>query len=155
MRVCVETELITYPAQMCADLFSRRVFRRRGIAELFEQRHVDQRLAVAGYAGVPVPVPRSTEVRALFDDLKVRDTGAAQFDRGQKPGDAAAHDQDVDRLRRRRSVGGNLDIGVTRELGEQTLDGDVLRVAHRIESLVSFQPILFGELTFAVVGVDR
>src|SRR3981189_3664181 len=37
MGICVEAELITYPAQMCADFLSRRVLRRRRIAELFEQ----------------------------------------------------------------------------------------------------------------------
>src|SRR5258705_3288226 len=67
MGVCVEAELVTYSAQMCADFFSRRVFRRRRIAELFEQRDVDQRFAVTGYAGIPVPVPRSTEARGFLD----------------------------------------------------------------------------------------
>src|SRR3981189_3153534 len=30
--VCVEAELVTYPAQMCADFFSRRVLFRRRVA---------------------------------------------------------------------------------------------------------------------------
>ena len=64
--------------------------------ELFEQRNIDQRFAVTGYAGIPVPVPRATEVRAFLDDLKARNAGASQLHRGQQSGDAAAHDQDVD-----------------------------------------------------------
>jgi hypothetical protein len=154
MGVFVEAELLTYPAQMRTDFLSRCVFHRRRIAELFEQRDVDQRFAVTGYAGIPIPVPRPTEVRTFFDDLKVRNAGAAQLHRGQQSGDAAAHDQDFDRLRRRRSVERNLDIGVTREFGVRPLHGDVLRIALRIEPLASFYSILFGELAFAV-HVDR
>jgi hypothetical protein len=76
-----------------------------------------------------IPVPRSTEVSAFFDDLKARNAGASQLRPGQQSRDSAAHDRDVDRLRRRRPADRILDVGVAREISERALDGDVLRVA--------------------------
>lgn len=63
-------------------------------------------------------------------------------------------DHDVDRLRRGCSGGWVLDVSVTTEIGELTINADGLRIARRLESLGSLGAILLGQLTLAFL-VDR
>ena len=81
-----------------ADLVSLGVSLGRHVAGFLEQRHVDVRFDVARRTGVAVPVPRPAEVAADLDNANTLDTRLAQPRCSQQTAEAAADDQDVNRV---------------------------------------------------------
>src|SRR2546430_9014533 len=60
------------------DFGRMRIFLRRHVAGLFQERHVDHRGRVALRAGIAVPVPGAAEIAALLDDADITDAGFHQ-----------------------------------------------------------------------------
>ena len=92
--VGVEVEGAGQQLGVLEDLGGAGVALGRHEAGLLEEREVDVRLDVAHAARVAVPVPGATEVARLLDDPEVGDPVLAEVDRGEHPGEAAAHDHD-------------------------------------------------------------
>ena len=69
------------------------VFARGDVAHLLEQGHVHVAFDVALSPRIPVPVPRPSEVAALFDYLDISDSPFEQLDRDQLSAITSADDE--------------------------------------------------------------
>ncbi|MHC2243038.1 hypothetical protein ACVJH7_002345 [Bradyrhizobium elkanii] len=140
-RVVIEIELPADPLAVREDLGRMRVFLRRHVAGLFEQRHVDHRRRVALRAGIPVPVPGAAEIAALLDDADILDPGLGQPRRSGEPGEAAADEGEGDVVGLRRALNDRR-VGIVEIMRELALDLEILVVAVGTQPLVAFLLIL-------------
>src|SRR5580693_7298832 len=127
---------------MTTDLIAGSVLEARNLADLLQQRHIDQGLAVTGDPGVTVPVPGATEIATRFDNPEVSDSGPAQLDRREQSGDPATDDHDVHQVGARVPDDRCVRVRVSGEVGERSIDRHVLPVPVRVQALVAFLAIL-------------
>ena len=95
-RLLVEFVMAADAARMLEQFRRLRVFRRRQVAGLLEQRHVDIALGIAGRARITVPVPGAAEISALLDDQKIVDAFFTQARAGQQTRKSAAEADEID-----------------------------------------------------------
>jgi hypothetical protein len=81
---------------MRVDLRAPRVLPVGHVLHLVQQGQVVIRQDVAGYSGVPIPIPGATDVAATFDDSNALNPLVAQPRRCQQGGEAAADEQHLD-----------------------------------------------------------
>ena len=89
-----------------------RVFLRRDIVELFEQRQIDVGFDVALGAGVAIPIPRAAEITASLYDANVFDARVAQSCAGLQTAESTTYHHHVDLVGHRLALDCGLDIGV-------------------------------------------
>ena len=114
----------------------------RHVVEFFEKRYVAVGVVVALDPGEPVPVPDTAEVAAHLDDPDVLDAGLPQRDRGEKPGESSAEDQDLGLGRQRVALherGVRIDFGVRGQVGGEF---EVLRRPVSAQAFVPFGAVL-------------
>jgi hypothetical protein len=140
-RIVVEIELPPDPLAVRQDLRRMRVFLRRHVAGLFEQRHVDHRRGVTLRAGISVPVPGAAEIAALLDDADILDAGLGQPRRSGEPGKAAADKGEGDVIRLRCALD-HRRVGILEIMRELALDLEILVIAVGTEPLVALLAVL-------------
>jgi hypothetical protein len=144
-RVLDQVEPLGQGLEVVADLVAERVAVLRYAVELLQHREVDVGLDVAHHPRVAVPVPRPADAAGMVDDPYALHAGLAQVGAGQHPGDAAAHDDDVDLLDDRLALDPGRE-GVRPEASEVLVAGEVADVGP-----TGYEPLVpLGQ----VLGVD-
>src|SRR5215472_3975719 len=94
--------MLSDPLGMLEDLGREGVFFLRHIPRLFQEWQINIGLDVALRAWIAVPVPSPTEIPGLLDNTDIGDTDRLQPRCGEESTKAAAHDQRVQVLVKRR-----------------------------------------------------
>src|SRR5262249_23611524 len=123
----------------------KRILLLRDVAGFLEQRQVDVRFDIALRSGVAIPVPGAAEVAALLDDAKVLHARLAQTCAREQAAEAAADNQNLQRLMQGLGGEAGLDIRIVDIVTEVSPDLDVLFVTVGTDALVALLAVLGAE----------
>ncbi len=147
--VAIEIELFADATRVGQDFRREGVLLLRDVAGLLEQRQIYVRLNIALRTGIAVPVPGAAEVATFLDDADILHTGLAQTRAGKEASEAAADDQNVNRVGQRRASESRRDVGIIDVVAVVALHFDVLFIAVGADAFVALLAIL-GAQQFGV-----
>src|SRR5260370_17759967 len=110
--VAIEIELFADAARVSQDFRRKRILLFRDVAGLLEQRQIYVRFDIPLPTRLTVPVPAAPHVATFLDDADILHTGLAQTRAGKEASEAAADDQNVNRVRYRRASESRRDVGI-------------------------------------------
>ena len=142
-RVRVKTVLAADALAMSQNFRRVGILLGRPVAGFLEERHIDHGRGVALRARVPIPIPGSPEIAALFNDARVAHTSLNQPSASNETREAAA-DESESHMVGLRFAWLDRRVRVVEIVREAALQREILRIAVRTQPLVALGPI-FGE----------
>ena len=149
--VAVQVEVFGDATAVRPNLGTLGVLLGRDVAELFEQRHIDVGLDVAGDSRVAIPVPGTADVGGLVDQPHILDAELLAPRANQQAAEAGADDRDVHKIGD--GVAAEVWVGprILAELAECAGYLDILRDAVGAQASLAF----FGVLRAQRIGIER